>query len=46
MKIKICIQENNIRHELTKLVEEVESEKELKMIFWDKTCPKKYLKTL
>jgi hypothetical protein len=42
---KATIQEYNIRNELSKVEEEVEKEKELQTIIWDRTSLKDYLKS-
>lgn len=42
---KTMIQEYNIRHELSKIEEEVQREKELQPILWDKSSLRHYLKS-
>ena len=42
---KTTIQEYNIRNELSKIEEEVQKEKELQSIFWDKSSLRNYLKS-
>ena len=42
---KTTIQEFNIRNELAKIEEEIQKEKELQSIFWDRSCLRHYLKS-